>query len=154
PDAERWSVTEPYFDWITDHVAEMLIDYARHAVPTLRYHRWSKLLNHEILPDPLAVDGRAGEPARDRAGVDRRKAGGLKPKQPTARPKGQLKTPPPVPPATPPKAQAKVQPKAQPKTQEPAKVSSKISSEVIGTNRKPRTSGGTGGGAGKTAAKK
>lgn len=48
PDADRWSVTEPYFEWITRHVADMLIEYALHGVPTAKYHRWSKWLNGDL----------------------------------------------------------------------------------------------------------
>lgn len=49
PDADIYSVTEPYFDWITDRVADLLIDYALHGAPTARYHRWSQWLNAEVL---------------------------------------------------------------------------------------------------------
>jgi hypothetical protein len=45
PDADIWSVTEPYFNWIVDAVANMLVDYAKHGTPTIRYHRWNRLLN-------------------------------------------------------------------------------------------------------------
>ncbi len=47
PDADIWSVTEPYFNWVTDAVARMLVDYARNAEPTANYHRWYKWLNAE-----------------------------------------------------------------------------------------------------------
>lgn len=50
PDADIWSVTEPYFNWITDAVAEMLVDYAINGEPTTRYHRWNKWLNGEVAP--------------------------------------------------------------------------------------------------------
>ena len=48
PDADIFSVTEPYFEWITDRVADLLIDYALNGEVTAKYHRWSKWLNHEI----------------------------------------------------------------------------------------------------------
>ncbi len=44
PDADIWSVTEPYFNWVTERVADMLIDYALNGPATARYHRWSKWL--------------------------------------------------------------------------------------------------------------
>jgi hypothetical protein len=50
PDADIWSVTEPYFNWITDAVARMLVDYAKSgkpAGPNNRWHRWYKWLNPE-----------------------------------------------------------------------------------------------------------
>ena len=51
PDADIWSVTEPYFNWITDAVARMLVDYAKNSKPTgpnNRWHRWYKWLNPEM----------------------------------------------------------------------------------------------------------
>jgi hypothetical protein len=45
PDADIWSVTEPYFNWVTDAVARMLVDYALNSKPTSAYHRWYKLLS-------------------------------------------------------------------------------------------------------------
>jgi len=51
PDADIWSVTEPYFNWIVEAVAEMLVDYAKNGVSTLRYHRWSRFLNQDIIPN-------------------------------------------------------------------------------------------------------
>lgn len=51
PDADIWSVTEPYFNWITERVAEMVIDYALHGVATGKYHRWAKWLNHDAQPE-------------------------------------------------------------------------------------------------------
>jgi glutathione synthase/RimK-type ligase-like ATP-grasp enzyme len=45
PDADIWSVTEPYFNWVLDAVANMLVDYAKNGTPTLRYHRWHRFLN-------------------------------------------------------------------------------------------------------------
>src|SRR5215470_11584718 len=47
PDADIWSVTEPYFNWVTDAVARMLVDYAKNNRPTSAYHRWYKLLSPE-----------------------------------------------------------------------------------------------------------
>ncbi|HEY8461776.1 MAG TPA: hypothetical protein VIM99_15405 [Blastocatellia bacterium] len=47
PDADIWSVTEPYFNWVTDAVARMLVDYAKNNKPTSAYHRWYKLLSPE-----------------------------------------------------------------------------------------------------------
>src|SRR5215470_15114041 len=47
PDADIWSVTEPYFNWITDAVSRMLVDYAKNSKPTSAYHRWYKLLSPE-----------------------------------------------------------------------------------------------------------
>ena len=47
PDADIWSVTEPYFNWVTDAVARMLVDYAKNGKPTASYHRWYKWLNPE-----------------------------------------------------------------------------------------------------------
>ncbi|MCI0337383.1 MAG: hypothetical protein L0226_07400 [Acidobacteria bacterium] len=62
PDADIWSVTEPYFNWITNQVAEMLVDYAKYSVPTLRYHRWNKWLNQDAAQGLSAA---AGELAQD-----------------------------------------------------------------------------------------
>jgi hypothetical protein len=45
PDADIWSVTEPYFNWVTDAVARMLVDYAKNGAPTLRHHRWYNWLD-------------------------------------------------------------------------------------------------------------
>lgn len=58
PDADIFSVTAPYFDWITDRVADLLIDYALHGAPTARHHRWSQWLNAEVVTSapPLATD--------------------------------------------------------------------------------------------------
>ncbi len=53
PDADIWSVTEPYFNWAVDAVADMLVDYAKNGAPTLRYHRWNRFLN----PDPHGNTG-------------------------------------------------------------------------------------------------
>ncbi len=62
PDADIWSVTEPYFNWVTNAVAKMLVDYAKNAAPTLRYHRWNKWLNQDAAHD---LPGVAGEMAHD-----------------------------------------------------------------------------------------
>jgi hypothetical protein len=67
PDADIYSVTEPYFEWITDRVAELLIDYARHGLPTARHHRWSQWLNSEI----RAADQPVGVSSELVAGVER-----------------------------------------------------------------------------------
>lgn len=48
PDADVFSVTEPYFEWITERMADLLIDYALHGASTAGQHRWSALLNHTI----------------------------------------------------------------------------------------------------------
>ncbi len=47
PDADIWSVTEPYFNWIIDKVANLLVDYAKNGKPTIGYHRWYRWLNHD-----------------------------------------------------------------------------------------------------------
>jgi len=52
PDADIWSVTEPYFNWVTDAVARMLIDYAKNGKTTASYHRWYKWLNPEASQAP------------------------------------------------------------------------------------------------------
>src|SRR5262245_49954948 len=51
-DADIWSVTEPYFNWITDAVARMLVDYAKNSRPTGVYHRWYTWLNTEATQEP------------------------------------------------------------------------------------------------------
>jgi len=48
PDADIFSVTEPYFEWVTDRVANLLIDYALQGESTGGKHRWSTWLNHRI----------------------------------------------------------------------------------------------------------
>lgn len=55
PDADIFSVTEPYFEWITDRVADLLIDYALLGEATAKYHRWSKWLNYDVqgLPNQM-----------------------------------------------------------------------------------------------------
>jgi glutathione synthase/RimK-type ligase-like ATP-grasp enzyme len=62
PDADLWSITERNFNWLTERVAEMLVEYAKHSVPTLRYHRWNKWLNRE---PQLDLPAAAGEIAQD-----------------------------------------------------------------------------------------
>ena len=62
PDADIWSVTGPYFNWVLDAVSEMLVDYALNSTPTLRYHRWNKWLNIENGQD---LPSTAGEIAHD-----------------------------------------------------------------------------------------
>lgn len=47
PDADIWSVTEPYFNWVTDAVARMLVEYAKNGSPTARHHRWYNWLNRD-----------------------------------------------------------------------------------------------------------
>lgn len=47
PDADIWSVTEPYFNWVVDAVAHMLVDYAKNGVPTVRHHRWYRFLDYD-----------------------------------------------------------------------------------------------------------
>ncbi|MBK9315543.1 MAG: hypothetical protein IPM55_15065 [Acidobacteria bacterium] len=66
PDADIWSVTEPYFNWITDAVAEMLVDYAINGTPTVRYHRWSKWLNGDGAPDVQKAVAAPARPKRPR----------------------------------------------------------------------------------------
>lgn len=48
PDADVFSVTEQYFEWITERMADLLIDYALHGDSTAGQHRWSALINHTI----------------------------------------------------------------------------------------------------------
>lgn len=47
PDADIWSVTEPYFQWVVDAVAHMLVDYAKNGVPAVKHHRWQRFLDHD-----------------------------------------------------------------------------------------------------------
>jgi len=61
PDADIWSVTEPYFNWVIDAVAGMLVDYALNGTPSLRYHRWNTFLN----PDQEGLPGAAGTLAQE-----------------------------------------------------------------------------------------
>ena len=68
PDADIWSVTEPYHYWIIEKMANMLVDYAKNGQPTSHYHRWYKWLNPEAA-SPMA--SRAGELAQGlAAGVE------------------------------------------------------------------------------------
>ena len=68
PDADIWSVTEPYHNWVTNAVANLLVDYAKNGQPTSHYHRWYKWLNPEA-SSPMA--SRAGELAQGlAAGVE------------------------------------------------------------------------------------
>src|SRR5215831_5632483 len=71
PDADIWSVTEPYFHWITDAVARMLVDYAQSSKSTgvnNRWHRWYKWLNpetpQETVEFTLSAAASAGRVAR------------------------------------------------------------------------------------------
>lgn len=50
PDADIHSVTEPYFNWILDAMARLLVDYAKHGVPTNRQHRWHRFLDNDAIP--------------------------------------------------------------------------------------------------------
>jgi hypothetical protein len=65
PDADIWSVTEPYFNWVTDAVANMLVDYAKNGTPTAHYHRWYKWLNGGVTPEATTNGGSAGQIAQD-----------------------------------------------------------------------------------------
>jgi hypothetical protein len=47
PDADIWSVTEPYFNWVLDAVAHLLVDYAKNGAPTVRHHRWHRFLDRD-----------------------------------------------------------------------------------------------------------
>jgi hypothetical protein len=47
PDADIWSVSEPYFNWVVDAVANLLVEYAKSGEQTARYHRWNRLLNQD-----------------------------------------------------------------------------------------------------------
>lgn len=57
PDADIWSVTEPYFNWVVEAVANMLIDAAKNGAPSLRYHRWNRMLNQNGDQDIPTVAG-------------------------------------------------------------------------------------------------
>lgn len=61
PDADIWSVTEPYFNWIIDKVANLLVDYAKNGKPTVGYHRWYRWLNHDATSE---IASSAGELAQ------------------------------------------------------------------------------------------
>jgi hypothetical protein len=57
PDADIYSVTEPYHRWIVDAVAHMLVDYAKNGVPTLRNHRWNRFLDNDVVTELAASSG-------------------------------------------------------------------------------------------------
>lgn len=57
PDADIWSVTEPYHNWVTETVAKMLVDYAKNGAPASRHHRWYKWLNQDATSDLAASAG-------------------------------------------------------------------------------------------------
>jgi hypothetical protein len=59
PDADIWSVTEPYHRWVVDAVARMLVDYALNSAPTLKYHRWNRFLNPEAQEQVAPLSGAA-----------------------------------------------------------------------------------------------
>lgn len=59
PDADIWSVTEPYHRWVVDAVARMLVDYALNGTPTLKHHRWHRFLNPETNEQPVHLSGAA-----------------------------------------------------------------------------------------------
>ena len=49
PDADIHSVTEPYFNWILDAMARLLVDYAKNGVPPTQY-RWHRFLDNDAIP--------------------------------------------------------------------------------------------------------
>lgn len=55
PDADIYSVTEPYHRWIVDAVAHMLVDYAKNGVPTIRHHRWNRFLDNDVVTELAAT---------------------------------------------------------------------------------------------------
>lgn len=57
PDADIYSVTEPYFNWVVDAVARMLVDYAINGVPTIKHHRWHRFLDNDAIPESKANAG-------------------------------------------------------------------------------------------------
>lgn len=61
PDADIWSVTEPYFNWVTDAVANMLVDYAKNGAPTAHYHRWYRWLNGGTTSEAAAGAGQLAQ---------------------------------------------------------------------------------------------
>jgi hypothetical protein len=70
PDADIWSVTEPYFNWITDAVARMLVDYVKESKPAGAHNlsrRWYQWLNPETPREAtefaLGVAGRVAKKA-------------------------------------------------------------------------------------------
>lgn len=54
PDADIYSVTEPYFNWILDAMARLLVDYAKNGVPTLQQHRWHRFLDNDVVTEKTA----------------------------------------------------------------------------------------------------
>ena len=48
PDADWWSVGSVYFKWMVDKVADLAIDTALNGEATIKEHRWTDMLNHEI----------------------------------------------------------------------------------------------------------
>ncbi len=62
PDADIWSVTEPYHNWILEKMTNLLVDYAKNGQPTAHYHRWYKWLNPEAASETAAT---AGQMAQD-----------------------------------------------------------------------------------------
>lgn len=62
PDADIWSVTEPYHNWILEKMTNLLVDYAKNGQPTAHYHRWYKWLNSEAASETAAT---AGQMAQD-----------------------------------------------------------------------------------------
>ncbi|HWQ32889.1 MAG TPA: hypothetical protein VNQ79_08540 [Blastocatellia bacterium] len=57
PDADIYSVTEPYFNWVVNAVAEMLVDYAKNGEPTIRHHRWNRFLDNDAISATAAASG-------------------------------------------------------------------------------------------------
>jgi hypothetical protein len=43
PDFDIYSLTQPYFDWVVEHMADMAIRLAKNPRPQLAELRWSKL---------------------------------------------------------------------------------------------------------------
>lgn len=78
PDADIFSVTEPYFEWITDRVTDLLIDFALNGEVTARYHRWSKWLNQEVRPaQPALLEDDSRQLSSGTAKAARRASDGL-----------------------------------------------------------------------------
>lgn len=48
PDADSFSVGAENFQWMLDHVSELLIDYAQNGVPTRKAMKWNELINDRI----------------------------------------------------------------------------------------------------------
>jgi hypothetical protein len=57
PDADVWSVTEPYFNWVVDAVAHLLVDYAKNGAPTARHHRWQRFLDPDLAAEAKTAVG-------------------------------------------------------------------------------------------------